>query len=273
MVLQIGELLLQIGELLLQIGELGLRPFFRQGGAAADRVDVRAQLGEEGASRRSRRACPASESPASPQSRTQRAFEHILAPQRARRHGALECSTWPLMRVLRSLSTRAAMDGLRFYTVVRTPLARGDARLVRSSNNHPAGKAAAARARCSCCSSLTIALFSSRALAVSQRPSISATRTRSARATATRRRTRRSAPVRCRPYSFKLLVRRHLSPCTWRASSPRATAGARGGAADERAAGARAAGGESTIAWTVSSGGVVDVCGGNGLRLVEIMCE
>ena len=42
--------------------------FFR---AAADRVDVRAQLGEEGAiSRRSRRACPASEIPASPQSRT-----------------------------------------------------------------------------------------------------------------------------------------------------------------------------------------------------------
>ena len=63
----------------------------------------------------------------------------------------------PLTRVLRSPSTRAAMDGRRSPTVVRTPLARGDARLVRASNPILPAK------RC-CCSCARAAALPSRVL-------------------------------------------------------------------------------------------------------------
>ena len=116
--------------------------------------------------------CVAS-NPASPRSRfpntPSNTLWHGSAP------GGMELSSAPSLhgRVLRSLSARAAMDGRCFSTVTRTPLARGDARLVRASNTTlPAERCCCSCVRC-CCSSLTTCfVFVSRAR-LSQSRSIS----------------------------------------------------------------------------------------------------
>ena len=165
-----------------------------------------------------------------------------MARQRAGRHGALECSASPLTRVLLSPSARAAMDGRRSSTVVRTPLARGDARLVPASNPILPAKALLLLLHaCCCCSSLTSALVSSRARVSRRVAARSKDRApRPSAVAASDRRTERQ------PFNGALRSTAGSGCLTWSWSPARPGAGARGGAADERAAGARAAGGEST---------------------------
>jgi hypothetical protein len=102
---------------------------------------------------------------------------------------------------------------------------------------------------------------------------LAATRTRSARATAT---TSSHAPRRAdAAAAIRSSCRSKRSVAMWRTSSPRAAAGARGAAGDERAARVRAASGESTIAWTGGAGLRWWCCGRlrrERLRVVE-MCE
>jgi hypothetical protein len=139
----------------------------------------------------------------------------------------MELSSAPSLHggVLRSLSARAAMDGRRFSTVTRTPLARGDARLVRASNTTlPAERCCCSCVRC-CCSSLTTCfVFVSRAC-LSQRRSISP------RLVHVRHARRRHGAARAGGWALFVQLARSIPTCTstWRTCvwSRCAAAGAR----------------------------------------------
>jgi hypothetical protein len=180
--------------------------------------------------------CVAS-NPASPRSRfpntPSNTLWHGSAP------GGMELSSAPSLhgRVLRSLSARAAMDGRRFSTVTRTPLARGDARLVRASNTTlPAERCCCSCVRC-CCSSLTTCfVFVSRAR-------LSQSRSISPRLVHVRHARRRHGAARAGGWALFVQARSvdpypalpHGARVCGRAARQRA----QGGAADERAAGER----------------------------------
>ena len=180
--------------------------------------------------------CVAS-NPASPRSRfpntPSNTLWHGSAP------GGMELSSAPSLhgRVLRSLSARAAMDGRRFSTVTRTPLARGDARLVRASNTTlPAERCCCSCVRC-CCSSLTTCfVFVSRAR-LSQRRSISP------RLVHVRHARRRHGAARAGGWALFVQLARSIPalPLGARVCGRAARQRAQGGAADERAADERAA--------------------------------